>query len=82
MVPPPLPSIDALITLAQPSPDPLLLLPMGSTDCGGGYIKLYPPGLDPSRFDSDTEYNIMFGVGRVLRSGVIRVRHRLRSWAW
>jgi len=30
-------------------------------DCGGGYIKLLPPGLDQSNFHGDDSYNIMFG---------------------
>jgi len=30
-------------------------------DCGGGYIKLLPPGIDQSTFNGDTKYTIMFG---------------------
>ncbi|CAG8536145.1 10203_t:CDS:2 [Ambispora gerdemannii] len=30
-------------------------------DCGGGYIKLLPPGFNQSDFRGDSEYNIMFG---------------------
>jgi len=30
-------------------------------DCGGGYVKLLPAGLDQDRFNGDSEYNIMFG---------------------
>jgi len=30
-------------------------------DCGGGYLKLLPAGLDQSKFNGDSEYNIMFG---------------------
>jgi len=30
-------------------------------DCGGGYIKLLPAGLDQSQFNGDSDYNIMFG---------------------
>jgi len=30
-------------------------------DCGGGYIKLLPSGLDQSKFSGDSEYAIMFG---------------------
>jgi len=30
-------------------------------DCGGGYLKLLPPGLDQSDFGGDSPYNIMFG---------------------
>jgi len=30
-------------------------------DCGGGYIKLLPKGLDQSKFNGDSDYNIMFG---------------------
>jgi len=30
-------------------------------DCGGGYIKILPKGLDQSKFNGDSDYNIMFG---------------------
>jgi len=30
-------------------------------DCGGGYLKLLPAGLDQSDFNGDSPYNIMFG---------------------
>jgi calreticulin len=30
-------------------------------DCGGGYIKLHPKGIDQAKYNGDTEYNIMFG---------------------
>lgn len=30
-------------------------------DCGGGYIKLLPAGLDQSNFNGDSAYSIMFG---------------------
>jgi len=30
-------------------------------DCGGGYFKIIPSGLDQSNFNGDSEYNIMFG---------------------
>jgi len=30
-------------------------------DCGGGYIKLGPAGLDQTKFEGETPYNIMFG---------------------
>jgi len=30
-------------------------------DCGGGYIKLLPAGLDQTNFNGDSAYNIMFG---------------------
>jgi len=30
-------------------------------DCGGGYIKLLPAGLDQSKFGGDSDYAIMFG---------------------
>ena len=30
-------------------------------DCGGGYIKLLPAGLDQVDFNGDSDYNIMFG---------------------
>jgi len=30
-------------------------------DCGGGYIKLHPKGIDQAAYNGDTVYNIMFG---------------------
>jgi len=30
-------------------------------DCGGGYLKLFPAGLDQEHMHGDSEYNIMFG---------------------
>merc|ERR1711879_524461 len=30
-------------------------------DCGGGYIKLLPAGVDQQNFNGDSDYNIMFG---------------------
>merc|ERR1719221_566266 len=30
-------------------------------DCGGGYAKLLPPGIDVSAFNGDTDYSLMFG---------------------
>lgn len=30
-------------------------------DCGGGYIKLFPSGLDQEHMSGDSDYNIMFG---------------------
>ncbi|KAJ1728555.1 hypothetical protein LPJ61_003976 [Coemansia biformis] len=30
-------------------------------DCGGAYLKLLPPTLDPAKFDGESEYEIMFG---------------------
>jgi len=30
-------------------------------DCGGGYVKLFPAGLDQEHMTGDSEYNIMFG---------------------
>jgi len=30
-------------------------------DCGGGYVKLLPAGLDQANFNGDSKYNIMFG---------------------
>jgi len=30
-------------------------------DCGGGYIKLLPAGLDQTKFGGDSTYNLMFG---------------------
>jgi len=30
-------------------------------DCGGGYVKILPEGLDQATFNGDSSYNIMFG---------------------
>jgi calreticulin len=30
-------------------------------DCGGGYVKILPAGLNQASFNGDSEYNIMFG---------------------
>jgi len=30
-------------------------------DCGGGYIKLHPAGIDQENYNGETKYNIMFG---------------------
>lgn len=30
-------------------------------DCGGGYVKLLPAGIDQEQFNGDSNYNIMFG---------------------
>jgi len=30
-------------------------------DCGGGYIKIMPSGIDQSNFNGDSPYNVMFG---------------------
>jgi len=30
-------------------------------DCGGGYIKLFPSGVDAAKMTGDSDYNIMFG---------------------
>jgi len=30
-------------------------------DCGGGYAKLLPPDIDPTTFNGETDYTIMFG---------------------
>eukprot|EP00744_Colponema_vietnamica_P000700 GILI01001233.1.p1 GENE.GILI01001233.1~~GILI01001233.1.p1 ORF type:complete len:408 (-),score=171.80 GILI01001233.1:83-1279(-) len=30
-------------------------------DCGGGYVKILPAGVDVKKFGGDTKYNIMFG---------------------
>jgi calreticulin len=30
-------------------------------DCGGGYIKILPAGVDQTKFNGDSPYNIMFG---------------------
>jgi len=34
---------------------------MNSIDCGGGYIKIHPSGLDQANYHGDSVYNIMFG---------------------
>jgi calreticulin len=43
-------------------------------DCGGGYVKLLPKGLDQAHFNGDSVYNIMFGpdiCGATKRTHVI-----------
>jgi len=30
-------------------------------DCGGGYVKVFPAGLDQAHMSGDSDYNIMFG---------------------
>jgi calreticulin len=30
-------------------------------DCGGGYIKIHPKGIDQAKYNGDTPYNVMFG---------------------
>jgi calreticulin len=30
-------------------------------DCGGGYLKIHPHGIDQANYNGDTQYNIMFG---------------------
>lgn len=30
-------------------------------DCGGGYLKLHPAGIDQKNYDGDSVYNVMFG---------------------
>jgi calreticulin len=30
-------------------------------DCGGGYVKLHPAGIDQKTYDGDSVYNVMFG---------------------
>jgi len=30
-------------------------------DCGGGYVKLLPPTIDPASFNGESKYTIMFG---------------------
>eukprot|EP01129_Flabellula_baltica_P005693 TRINITY_DN2076_c0_g1_i1.p2 TRINITY_DN2076_c0_g1~~TRINITY_DN2076_c0_g1_i1.p2 ORF type:complete len:408 (-),score=146.34 TRINITY_DN2076_c0_g1_i1:1733-2926(-) len=45
-----------------------------SIDCGGGYIKLLPPGFDQENFNGETPYHIMFGpdiCGATKRTHVI-----------
>jgi len=45
-----------------------------SIDCGGGYIKLLPSGVDLHKFDGETPYHIMFGpdiCGATKRTHVI-----------
>jgi len=43
-------------------------------DCGGGYLKLHPAGVDQKNYDGDSQYNIMFGpdiCGSTRRTHVI-----------
>jgi calreticulin len=43
-------------------------------DCGGGYVKLFPAGLNPEDLNGDSVYNIMFGpdiCGTTRRTHVI-----------
>lgn len=39
----------------------LIGFPGQKIDCGGGYIKLLPSGLDQSKFGGESPYSIMFG---------------------
>jgi len=32
-----------------------------SIDCGGGYLKLHPHGVEQANYNGDSDYNIMFG---------------------
>ena len=41
-------------------------------DCGGGYLKILPAGLDQENFSGDSDYNIMFGPD-ICGSGTRRV---------
>lgn len=42
-------------------------------DCGGGYIKLFPSGLNQEDMHGDSVYNIMFGeCGQLLHSSSVR----------
>jgi calreticulin len=43
-------------------------------DCGGGYVKLHPAGIDQKSYDGESVYNIMFGpdiCGSTRRTHVI-----------
>jgi len=43
-------------------------------DCGGGYLKLHPAGIDQKHYDGESPYNIMFGpdiCGSTRRTHVI-----------
>jgi calreticulin len=43
-------------------------------DCGGGYLKLHPAGIDQATYEGDSVYNIMFGpdiCGSTRRTHVI-----------
>lgn len=47
-------------------------------DCGGGYVKLHPAGLDQKNYDGDSVYNIMFGpdiCGGTRRTHVILTKN-------
>ena len=35
-------------------------------DCGGGYVKVYPAGIDQKGLTGDTPYHIMFGKYKYL----------------
>lgn len=42
-------------------------------DCGGGYVKLFPSGLDQKDMHGDSEYNIMFGEGAPASADLCRL---------
>lgn len=47
-------------------------------DCGGGYIKLHPAGLNQKAYNGDSEYHIMFGpdiCGSTRRTHVILTKN-------
>jgi len=47
-------------------------------DCGGGYVKLHPAGIDQKNYDGDSVYNIMFGpdiCGSTRRTHVILTKN-------
>jgi len=47
-------------------------------DCGGGYVKLHPAGLDQESYDGDSVYNVMFGpdiCGGTRRTHVILTKN-------
>jgi calreticulin len=47
-------------------------------DCGGGYVKLHPAGIDQQNYDGDSVYNIMFGpdiCGATRRTHLILTRN-------
>lgn len=47
-------------------------------DCGGGYVKLHPAGVDQKSYDGESVYNIMFGpdiCGSTRRTHVILTKN-------
>jgi len=52
-------------------------------DCGGGYIKLLPSGLNQEKFNGDDSYNIMFGpdiCGHSTKKTHVIVSHKGKNY--